>query len=51
VLFALDDQSILAYGTLLWESCYEPFRVAKIPEIYNLVVTEQARRHGDSNDW
>jgi len=46
VLLALDDQSILAYGTLLWESCYEPFRVAKIPEINNLVVAEQARRHG-----
>jgi GNAT superfamily N-acetyltransferase len=45
VLLAL-DQSILAYGTLLWESCYEPFRVAKIPEINNLVVAEQARRHG-----
>jgi GNAT superfamily N-acetyltransferase len=46
VLIGHDDRSIVSYGTLLWQSAYEPFRSAGIPEINNLVVAQHARRRG-----
>jgi GNAT superfamily N-acetyltransferase len=46
VLVAWNGSGILAYGTLLWESRYQPLRTAGIPEINNLVVAAHARRRG-----
>lgn len=39
-------QSIAGYCTLLWESHYEPFKAAGIPEIADLNVLPPFRRHG-----
>jgi GNAT superfamily N-acetyltransferase len=46
VLLALDQPGILAYGSILWSSPYQPFRELEIPEIQDLVVHERYRRQG-----
>jgi len=46
VLIAAEERSAFAYGSLLWESRYAPFRAAEVPEINNLVVAQHARRRG-----
>lgn len=46
VLLAEEQRSVLAYGTLLWESRYASFRAAGVAEINNLVVAQHARRRG-----
>jgi GNAT superfamily N-acetyltransferase len=38
--------AIAGYCTLLWESAYEPFKAAGIPEIADLNVLRPFRRHG-----
>ena len=46
VLLAVDDPGILAYGSIVWSSPYEPFRMLGIPEIQDLVVSERYRQQG-----
>jgi len=46
VLIAEEQRSVLAYGTLLWESRYASFRTAGVVDINNLVVAQHARRRG-----
>lgn len=46
VLIAEEQSSVLAYGTLLWESRYLFFSAAGVAEISNLVVAQHARRRG-----
>jgi len=41
-----DPSRCLGYGSLLWVSQYDSFREAGIPEIQDLVVSEQWRKHG-----
>jgi len=46
VLLAVDDPGILAYGSIVWSSPYEPFRMLGIPEIQDLVVSQRYRQQG-----
>ena len=46
VLLAVEESSILAYGSLLWSPPYQAFRDLGIPEIQDLVVAQQHRRQG-----
>lgn len=46
VLLAVARPGILAYGSIVWSSPYQPFRELGIPEIQDLVVAEQYRRQG-----
>jgi GNAT superfamily N-acetyltransferase len=46
VLLAFDGEDVVAYGNLLWESSYPPFRQTQTPEINALVTAEGARRRG-----
>ncbi|HMC30460.1 MAG TPA: hypothetical protein VKL99_06455, partial [Candidatus Angelobacter sp.] len=46
VLLAVEESSILAYGSLLWSPPYQAFRDLGIPEIQDLVVAQQRRRQG-----
>lgn len=46
VLLAVDGSDILAYGSIIWSSPYQPFRELGIPEIQDLVVSERYRRQG-----
>ena len=46
VLLAVQPEGILAYGSILWSSPYQPFRELGIPEIQDLVVSEFHRRQG-----
>jgi GNAT superfamily N-acetyltransferase len=46
VLLAVEEESILAYGSLLWSPDYQPFRELGIPEIQDLVVAEERRGEG-----
>ena len=46
VLLAVEEPDILAYGSIMWASPYQPFRELGIPEIQDLVVAEQCRRQG-----
>lgn len=41
-----DPSRCRGYGSLLWSSQYHPFRELGIPEIQDLVVSEQWRNHG-----
>jgi GNAT superfamily N-acetyltransferase len=45
-LLATDQDMFVGYGSLLWSSCYAPFREQGIPEIQDLVVSESRRRQG-----
>ena len=45
-LVAVDGMQILGYVTVLWRSRYRPFCDAAIPEISDLNVLPQFRRHG-----
>jgi GNAT superfamily N-acetyltransferase len=44
-LVAVDGTAVLGYLTVLWRSAYLPFREAGIPEICDLNVLPQFRRH------
>jgi GNAT superfamily N-acetyltransferase len=45
VLVAWCGRKVVGYVTVVWESTYEPFRRARIPEIVDLnVITEHQRR-------
>lgn len=46
VRLAVRGDSILGYGTLLWNSAYPAFAAQGIPEINNLVVAAPERRRG-----
>lgn len=46
VVLALLGQRPIGYGTLLWQSGYEVFIHADIPEINNLAVDAKMRRQG-----
>jgi GNAT superfamily N-acetyltransferase len=46
VLLVEQDTEVLAYGSLLWNSAYPPFRAASIPEVNDLVVAEGSRQRG-----
>jgi GNAT superfamily N-acetyltransferase len=45
-LLAVEGPAILAYGSIVWSSPYQPFRELGIPEIQDLVVAEQHCRRG-----
>jgi ribosomal protein S18 acetylase RimI-like enzyme len=45
-LLAIVDGAFAGYGSLLWSSCYAPFRDQGISEIQDLVVSETQRRQG-----
>ena len=46
VFVALVDEQFAGYVTLFWETSYEPFRQAMIPEIRDLNVLPRFRRRG-----
>lgn len=46
ILVAWDGIHPVGYGTLLWVSEYEPFRIQDVPEINNLSVAASHRRRG-----
>ncbi|MCB9385777.1 MAG: GNAT family N-acetyltransferase [Bryobacterales bacterium] len=46
VAVAEDVGRLVGYGSLVFQSAYEPFRRAKIPEIQDLVVAENFRGRG-----
>jgi GNAT superfamily N-acetyltransferase len=46
VLLVEQETEVLAYGSLLWNSAYPPFRAASIPEVNDLVVAEGSRQRG-----
>lgn len=46
VRLAWEGARPVGYGTLVWESDYQPFRAAAVPEINNLVVAAPARGRG-----
>jgi GNAT superfamily N-acetyltransferase len=46
VLVALHEEEIVGYGTVVWESGYEPFRESGIPEIVDLNVINEYQKRG-----
>lgn len=46
VLVALSKETIVGYGTIVWNSGYEPFRRGGIPEIVDLNVITDYQRQG-----
>jgi GNAT superfamily N-acetyltransferase len=46
VLVARVGDEVAGYGTLVWNSGYEPFRLEGIPEIMDLNVIEPCQRRG-----
>jgi ribosomal protein S18 acetylase RimI-like enzyme len=46
VLVAFIDRTFAGYVTIVWESSYEPFRSAHVPEISDLNVLPAFRRRG-----
>ncbi len=45
-MLATIEDSVVGYGSLVLDSAYPPFRAKGIPEINNLVVAAEFRRHG-----
>jgi GNAT superfamily N-acetyltransferase len=46
VLLALVDREVAGYLTVVWQSGYQPFREASIPEIVDFNVLPHLRRRG-----
>lgn len=46
ILVAREGGEFAGYGTVVWTSNYAPFRDAGIPEVQDLNVLPQFRRHG-----
>jgi GNAT superfamily N-acetyltransferase len=45
-LVAIQDDRVVGYSNLMWQSDYEPFRAAGIPEIDNMHVLDEYQRQG-----
>lgn len=46
ILIAWENENIVGYITLVWQSAYEPFKRQSIPEIVDLIVLPEYERQG-----